>query len=206
MSLTFVLLVVFAYLMGSIPFGLLFGRIFADTDVRAYGSKNIGATNVNRILGRKLGAATLLSDILKSLLVVSFAYLLLRDQFLASLVGLAAVVGHCFPVFLKFQGGKGVATAFGAIFVISPWTAVVAMAVWLIVVRLSKISALGALLGGLTIPVGTFFDNGLGVSLVFLGVYLLLVYQHKENIERLRKGEEMGVGSEEPVSPEEPQE
>lgn len=187
-SLSFVLLLVFAYLLGAVPFGLLWGRIFADVDIRDFGSGNIGATNMNRILGKKLGAATLASDILKAVFVVVLAELFLRDKLQASLVGFAAIVGHCYPIYLKFKGGKGVATTFGTILVISPVTALVAAVIWIIVFRISKISALSALVAAIVIPFLLYFEQGLKVAEVFLLVVVLIFIRHKSNIQRIREG------------------
>src|SRR4051812_3810986 len=112
----FWLLIFFAYCLGGVPFGLLLGRIFADVDVREMGSGNIGATNVNRVLGRKLGAATLLCDVLKGVFCVLLGrFLLYNDTVDAAWIGFAAFMGHCFPIYLKFQGGKGVATMYGIV-------------------------------------------------------------------------------------------
>ncbi len=189
--MTFVLLMAFAYLLGGVPFGLLFGRMFADVDVRDFGSGNIGATNVNRVLGRKLGAATLAADVIKGLIPVGLALILLSDPLQQLWVGLAAVVGHIFPLYLKFQGGKGVATAFGVLTLLVPKSAFLGLLTWLVVVRLSKVSALGALSACLVIPAATFFIYAdLQISLLVLGLMILIVYRHKENIQRLRSGSE----------------
>lgn len=191
-SVTFALLLVFAYCVGAIPFGLLLGRLFADVDVRAHGSGNIGATNVNRVLGRKLGAATLGCDLLKGLFVVLLAKWLLPDDTVRhSWVALAAFVGHCFPIYLNFNGGKGVATTFGVLLPISAKTAFLAFFVWLFAARLSRISALGALSAAAVIPFSIFyFTRDVQIFLIFLIMMLVLVYRHKENIRRLKAGVE----------------
>lgn len=189
--MTFFFLISFAYLLGAVPFGLLFGRLFADVDVREFGSGNIGATNVNRVLGRKLGAATLLADVLKGIFPVLLAKLLDQDELSQLWIGVAAFVGHVFPIYLRFHGGKGVATAFGVILMTATWSGLVGLAVWLLVVRISKVSALGALVASVTIPIAAyFFESDWRRSLILLGMMALVVYRHKENIERLRKGAE----------------
>lgn len=189
--MTFVLLLVFAYFLGAVPFGLLFGRLFADVDVRDFGSKNIGATNVNRVLGRKLGALTLTADVLKGIFPAILARVLLGDLLLATWVGVAAFVGHIFPIYLRFHGGKGVATAFGVILTVAFWSGVVGLIVWILVVRISRVSALGALVASLTIPISSFFLlDDWRISAVLLGMMTLVIYRHKENIERLRTGTE----------------
>jgi len=192
--MTFPLLVIFAYFLGAVPFGLLFGRLFADIDVRDFGSKNIGATNVNRVLGRKLGALTLVADVLKGVLPTLMAIFLLPDSLQPVWVGVAAFVGHIFPVYLRFHGGKGVATAFGVILTVSFWSGLIGLLVWVLVVRISRVSALGALVASATIPITSFFlDNDWRLSLILLGMMILVIYRHKENIDRLRSGKEHGI-------------
>lgn len=193
MSLSFFLLILFAYFLGGVPFGLLWGRIFADVDIRQFGSGNIGATNVNRILGRKLGAATLLSDVLKAVVSVALAKLLLDSDLEACIVGLAAVIGHCYPIYLKFKGGKGVATSFGVVLMIAPLSGLAALGLWLLIYRLSKISALGALVSSAFIPVFSLIETSwnIGVSLCFVVLAIIVFIRHKENIERMRRGAEL---------------
>lgn len=190
-SVTFYLLIIFAYLIGSVPFGLLLGRVFADIDIRDHGSGNIGATNVNRVLGRKLGASTLLCDILKALGPTSLALFFLQDDILAAYVGLATIVGHCFPIFLKFRGGKGVATAFGTVSIVATIPAVIAFVVWMVVVRLTKISALGALVASISLPISVFLLEGSWELTIIVSVMVILVIsRHKSNIQRLWSGKE----------------
>ncbi|MGA0163150.1 MAG: glycerol-3-phosphate 1-O-acyltransferase PlsY [Bdellovibrionota bacterium] len=193
MSLSFFLLLMFAYLLGGVPFGLLWGRIFADIDVRDFGSGNIGATNVNRILGRKLGAATLLSDVLKSVLCVFLAKTFGMSIFEMALVGLAAVVGHCYPIYLRFRGGKGVATALGACLLITPIAAFVAVATWLFVFRMSRISALSALIAALILLLAALVETHWSISVgsVYLIMVIIILIRHKDNIQRMRKGVEL---------------
>ncbi len=193
MSLSFSLLLVFSYLLGGVPFGLLWGRIFADVDIRDHGSGNIGATNVNRILGRKLGAATLLSDVLKSIACVGLAKIFEMTAFESALVGLAAVVGHCYPVYLRFKGGKGVATALGACLLLVPWASLVAIGSWLVVFKISRISALSALVASGALFVAAIVETDFSVRMgaVFLVMVILIVVRHKDNIQRLKKGVEL---------------
>lgn len=189
--MTLSLLLLFAYFFGAVPFGLLLGRTFADVDVRSLGSGNIGATNVNRVLGRKLGVATLLCDILKSLFPCLLARLFLKEDFQVALVGLAAVVGHCFPIYLRFKGGKGVASAFGSFLVMAPFSAVVAILVWVIAFRISKVSAMGALTAAGVIPILIYFEKSASVALVSGAISFIVIVRHRENIERLRKSADL---------------
>ena len=160
MTITFLFLLVFSYFVGSIPFGLLFGRIFADVDVREFGSGNIGATNVNRVLGRKLGALTLLCDSLKGLIPTLVAAFLLQSQLDAAWIGISAFLGHIFPIYLRFQGGKGVATMFGVLFALSLPSGLIGLMTWLAGVKISKISSVGALTACAVIPVAVFLFEG----------------------------------------------
>lgn len=193
MSLSFFLLLIFAYLLGGVPFGLLWGRIFADIDVRNFGSGNIGATNVNRILGRKLGAATLLSDVMKAVLCVFLAKAFGMGVFETALVGLATVIGHCYPIYLRFQGGKGVATALGACLLITPIAAFVAVATWLFVFRISRVSALSALVAAFILLLTALIETQWSISVgsVYFIMVIIILIRHKDNIQRMRKGVEL---------------
>ncbi|MBU0482541.1 MAG: glycerol-3-phosphate 1-O-acyltransferase PlsY [Proteobacteria bacterium] len=187
-------LIIFSYLVGSIPFGLLYGKM-AGVDVRKDGSRNIGATNVNRLLGRKLGALTLISDALKGLLpmlvVAHFPGELPHREMVAMLSGTAALVGHCFPVYLKFQGGKGVATALGIYLYLAPLPTLGAMALFVITVRLSGYVSMGSLAASLVMPV-LLLLSGEGKPLVITAglIAAIIWFKHHENIRRLVKGEE----------------
>jgi glycerol-3-phosphate acyltransferase PlsY len=192
-SVTFYALLFFSYAIGAIPFGLLLGRLFSDVDIRSMGSGNIGATNVNRVLGRKLGAATLLCDILKGLLCVVLAKILLPgEELFQTWVGFAAFIGHCFPVYLKFKGGKGVATAFGVLVPLSPATAIAGLATWLVVAKISKTSSLGALVSSVLIPFYNFyFQSKFWMTMIVALMMAIVIIRHKENIQRLRAGAEL---------------
>ena len=191
--MTFTSLFLFSYFLGAIPFGLLLARFFADMDIRTAGSGNIGATNVNRVLGRKLGAATLLCDIVKGMVPVILARALLPGETEAQVwIGFAAFIGHCFPIYLKFRGGKGVATMFGVLAILSFFTALVTFAIWFVAARLSKISSLGALAAASLLPfVSYYFMGNLRVAFIFLLMTSILMYRHKDNIRRLREGKEV---------------
>lgn len=191
MSLSLFLLILFSYALGSVPFGLLLGRLFADVDIRNLGSGNIGATNINRILGKKLGAATLLCDVGKAVFPVFLAQAFFQSDFISSCVGAAAILGHCFPIYLKMKGGKGVASTFGVVLMVSPYAALVLLVSWFLAYRFSKISAVGALVATAIMPVAVFFETGIYSALVFSFIAVLIVWRHKENIERLRSGTEL---------------
>jgi glycerol-3-phosphate acyltransferase PlsY len=180
------------YLLGSIPFGVIITRAFAKKDVRALGSGNIGATNVARVAGKKLGAVVLLLDAAKGAAAVLLGLWLLPQAYaLHAGVGFAAFLGHVFPVWLRFRGGKGVATALGVLVVLLPASALVGLLVWGAIVLVTRISSLGSLAGGALATIAGFF-SGRPIEYPVLGVVLLLamLVTHRGNIERLLKNQE----------------
>jgi glycerol-3-phosphate acyltransferase PlsY len=186
-----ILLIVGGYLAGSIPTGVVLSRLFSARDIRAEGSGNIGATNVFRVLGLKLGVLTLLGDVLKGVLPVLAARTLLAHDAGVAWVAFFTFCGHLFPVFLTFRGGKGVATALGVFLVISPAMVACAAALFLGVVLKWKYVSLGSLTASLAMP---FLLGAAGYSLPFvilsLATACLIFYRHKDNIQRLRAGSE----------------
>ena len=184
-----------SYLAGSIPFGLLLGRLFAGVDVRAEGSGNIGATNVARTAGRRLGILTLLLDATKGGLAVGITAWLLgvhHDSGWPALAGLAAFLGHVFPVWLGFRGGKGVATAFGVFVVLTPWLAFVTTLVFGATFAWKKVVSVSSLAASVALAVGTAAVHGVTapVTRVALVVLALIVIRHRSNIRRMLRGEE----------------
>jgi acyl phosphate:glycerol-3-phosphate acyltransferase len=177
-------LVALAYLLGSVPFGLLISLLFAKRDVREVGSGNIGATNVVRAAGRWAGLATLLLDMAKGIAPTWLALYCFGLQW-AVLTGAAAFLGHLFPVYLGFRGGKGVATGFGVFVVLAPWAALVALATYLIVWRLTHVSAAGSLgsLGTAAVMIG--WRSPPPVVFLFAGVATLIVVRHRKNLMKL---------------------
>ena len=196
------------YLLGAIPFGLLLTRAAGLGDIRTIGSGNIGATNVLRTGNKKLAAATLLLDGAKGA-AGALAGLLLAGLFQGGLFqggvdgwqagmfagGLAAVLGHLFPVWLGFKGGKGVATGFGVLFAVSPLAGIGAGAVWLAVARLSKISSAGALSAFIAAPILTWFAAPPLLALLVLLIAALIFARHHANIRRLLAGTEPRIGA-----------
>ena len=179
--------IILAYFIGSISFGILLSKIFKIQDPRSFGSKNPGATNVMRS-GKKLAALlTLLGDMLKGTIVVLIAKLYLNPTFDQVLLIAAAVfLGHLFPIYHQFRGGKGVATALGVLLAIDIHIAILVLIIWLIVFLLSRISSLSAITAALCLPLITFFMH---VDQSFLWLTFLLsiflIYRHKENIKNL---------------------
>ena len=188
------LFLICAYLLGSVPFGLLFART-VGVDVRQSGSGNIGATNVGRLLGRKLGVLTLVADVGKGALPPLAAGWLFRDlanlELWLVLSGTAAFLGHLFPIYLRFKGGKGVATALGVFLVLSPWAVAVAVLVFGGSVLISGYVSVGSLMAAGLMPVTVWFLGGspLRVGLAMF-VALLIWLCHMDNIDRLLKGDE----------------
>lgn len=188
-------LVIFSYLVGSIPTGIIVARAWGKVDIAALGSGNIGATNVFRVLGKKLGAVTLLGDVAKGLLPALLGRALWGQKpLLLALISLAAFLGHLYPVYLKFSGGKGVATALGGFLGIAPMAAGVVFLIWLALVAVCKKVSLGSLVAALFLPVVLALMNYPLAYLALAGaVCLMIFYRHRENIARLLKGQEKSL-------------
>ncbi|SNB55344.1 acyl-phosphate glycerol-3-phosphate acyltransferase [Arboricoccus pini] len=183
---------VVAYLIGSIPFGFLITRLAGAGDIRTIGSGNIGATNVLRTGRKSLALLTLLADLLKGAVPVWVAFGLLGPE--AGLAaGAATVLGHCFPVWLSFKGGKGVATAAGVILALTPLVLVPILAVFIIVVWLTRYVSLGSMLAAALAPIVALLLGHEGPALLFLGLALLIVAKHGPNLGRLIGGTESKV-------------
>ena len=181
-----------AYLVGAIPFGYLIGRL-RGVDVRTVGSKNIGATNVYRTVGKKWGFLAFFCDFMKGF-VPSFAAMAYAkrtglDLNLAVYVGLACVIGHTLTVFMKFKGGKGVATAFGMMMALAPLPAALAFAVFVVTVWRSHYISLGSMLAAVTLAVAMWFLSPLlALRIIATLLAAFVIYKHKSNIQRLMNG------------------
>ncbi len=183
-----------SYLAGAVPFGLIVGKI-AGVDVRQHGSKNIGATNVSRLLGKKLGFCTLILDVLKGLIPMVVASKVLvgveNAQFYISACGVLAVVGHMFPVYLGFRGGKGVATGLGVFLFLSPLAICISLVIFVGAVALSGFVSVGSLAASALFPLWLFLFGEKTITIVAAGVVAMLIwFKHRENIARLLRGEE----------------
>jgi len=185
--------VAIGYFLGSIPFGLLLTRMIG-IDIRAVGSGNIGTTNVLRTGNKPLAAATLLLDAGKGAAAVLIGREL-GGETAAIIAGAAAFVGHCFPVWLGFRGGKGVATILGITLAAAPLAGLIALAVWLGGALLTRYSSVGGILAALACPLAVLGLTGdLGWAYALMALAMLLIYQHRENIARLRAGTESRIG------------
>ena len=179
---------IISYLMGSIPFGFLLTKFFLKKDIREIGSGNIGATNVLRTGNKLIGYATLLFDVIKAVLPVM--YVKINYPELIYISSLCAFLGHVFPVWLKFKGGKGVATYVGILFVINFFLGIIFCISWGIIFLISRYSSLSSLIGSLIIPVYIFFIGEFNNVFFFGIMFILIFYTHKENIKRLKNKEE----------------
>jgi acyl phosphate:glycerol-3-phosphate acyltransferase len=194
-------MLVAAYLLGSVPFAVIFSRLFGLQDPRTYGSGNPGATNVLRSGNKAAAALTLIGDAAKGWLAVWLAVHFKTNPLLVAGVAIAVFLGHLYPIFLKFKGGKGVATAFGIMVAIEPFLALATMATWIIMAVFFRFSSLAALTCAVFAPVYYFFGGMLvwkshlpiGAALIVIALFLL--YRHKANIHRLIAGTEPRIGN-----------
>jgi acyl phosphate:glycerol-3-phosphate acyltransferase len=198
-----IVLLLIAYLIGSIPTAVWLSKHFFDVDIREYGSGNAGATNIFRTLGKKWGIAVMLIDMLKGLIAIKLVWLmpfyadhdLLRMSLQIGL-GLAAVLGHIFPIWADFKGGKGVATIFGLVLGITPWTAIYCGAIFVAVLYFTRFVSLSSILASMAFPIFILlifnFDNHL-YRVFAVAVALMVILTHQKNIARLIRGNENKV-------------
>ena len=182
------LIILVSYLFGSIPFGLLLTKIFLKKDIREIGSGNIGATNVLRAGNKILGYSTLVLDILKAVLPILYIKFFMNDYLYIS--ALSIFIGHVFPIWLKFKGGKGVASYLGILCCLDIFTALIFGVVWIFIFILFKFSSLSSLLASLTIPIFQFFYNSNSDYYFYFMMFILIFFTHRENIKRLRNNTE----------------
>ncbi len=179
---------IFSYLMGSIPFGLILTKIFLKKDIRNIGSGNIGATNVLRTGNKTIGYATLSLDILKAVTPVIFVKIYHTD--LLYLASLCAFIGHVFPIWLKFKGGKGVATYVGILFAINIYFGIIFALSWFIIFVITKFSSLSSLTASISVPVYLVVTSQFNDIFFFIIMFVLIFFTHRENIKRLKNKEE----------------
>jgi glycerol-3-phosphate acyltransferase PlsY len=199
----YIFLIILSYLTGAFPSAVLIGKIFFKTDVREFGSGNAGATNTFRVLGKKAGIPVLILDIFKGWLAVNYIFFIsslsnnLDLVFEQQLVfGIAAVIGHLFPIYTGFRGGKGIATLLGLLVGIQPIAALMSSLVFIIVFFISRYVSLSSIFAAIAFPIIIYFlSDSTDVSLIIFSIFvpLLSIITHQKNIERLLKGEEVKV-------------
>lgn len=184
-----------AYLLGSLPFGYILGLLFKRIDIRTFGSGNIGTTNVIRLLGWRGGLLVFILDAAKGAGAVLLARALTPDTAFHLAAAFAALLGHCFPVFLGFRGGKGAATGIGVLFPLAGWLAALLLLIFAVVIGATRYVSLGSMIGALSLPF-FFYFFGYDAPYIYFGAAtaLLLIGRHHANIGRLLKGEEPKIG------------
>ena len=184
-------LVIAAYLIGSIPMGLIFGKLFWKKDLRQYGSHNIGATNAWRVLGRKAGLLIFIFDFLKGQLGVLLGACMFASPGAMVVGGLFAMLGHMFPIFIGFKGGKGVATGLGVIASLMPKVTLIVMIVWLVLTLITRYVSVASIVAAVLTPIlAAVFNEPLIYFLFGLVAAVVIVFRHRENIQRLKAGRE----------------
>lgn len=187
---------VIAYLIGAIPTGVILSKLFGRGDLQRQGSKNIGATNVSRVMGKKWGILTLLGDVLKGMIAVwigqwGLSGFSVSTEYPLAVVAFGAFLGHCFPVYLSFKGGKGVATALGIFLVISPLVVLLVIPIFMVTTYIGKFVSLGSMVSAVSFPfLLGWFHYPTGTVVLSLFIALVIILKHHENIKRIIRGEE----------------
>ncbi|EHL7258251.1 glycerol-3-phosphate 1-O-acyltransferase PlsY [Staphylococcus pseudintermedius] len=184
-----ILLFIVSYLIGSIPSGYLIGKIFFKKDIRKYGSGNMGATNSFRVLGKPAGFAVTFFDIFKGFIVV-FLLVLFNVEIHGLLVGIFAILGHVYPIYLKFRGGKAVATSAGVMLAVNPILLLILAAIFFAILKLTKYVSLSSIIAAICCVIGSFFVSDYIMLITSFVVAILLIYRHMSNIKRIIKGTE----------------
>ena len=177
-----------SYLMGSIPFGLILTKLFLNKDIRKIGSGNIGATNALRTGNKLIGYSTLILDIAKAIIPVIYVKFNYPD--LIYIASLCAFLGHVFPIWLKFKGGKGVATYVGILFSINIILGFIFVASWVLIFLLSKYSSLSSIIGSISVPIYILITGQINDAIFFAIMFILIFFTHRENVKRLKNKEE----------------
>ena len=189
-------LILLAYFFGSLNSSIIFSKILKLKDPREYGSKNPGATNILRSGNKTLALATLIFDMLKGFLPVFVAFFFIEDQIYIQIIGLCSILGHIFPIYYKFKGGKGVATSFGVILAFDIILGFICLLTWLITAFLFRYSALSAIVSFALLPIYTWFSyEKIITTSLFLILAIIVIYMHKTNIKNLLNNKETKIGS-----------
>lgn len=186
-----VVLMIVAYILGSIPNALWIGKVFKGIDVREHGSKNTGSTNAARVLGAKLGVLTLILDISKGAIPTLIATMLLDSSISVILVGICAILGHSFSIFMKFKGGKAVATTVGVFIVLVPGAILLAAVIFFLVFGITRYVSLSSMIGAISLPIWIIlFYKNIPLTIFGIIIAILIIVRHKSNIQRLLNGTE----------------
>ena len=186
-----VVLMIIAYILGSIPNALWIGKVFKGIDVREHGSKNTGSTNAARVLGAKLGILTLILDISKGAIPTLIATMLLDSSISVILVGICAILGHSFSIFMKFKGGKAVATTVGVFIVLVPGAILLAAVIFFLVFGITRYVSLSSMIGAISLPIWIIlFYKNIPLTIFGIIIAILIIVRHKSNIQRLLNGTE----------------
>lgn len=197
--LAYVIVLIIAYLIGSVSFSVIFSRKFAGFDVRDKGSNNAGTTNVLRTVGKKAAALTLICDILKGVIAVLVAMLVgvickeANMEILKYLAGLMAIVGHTFPIFFEFRGGKGVATSLGVLLTVDPKIGLICLIFAIILIAITRMVSVGSILSAILFPILTMFigsNKNFGTIIISILIALFVIFNHRKNIQRIKDGTE----------------
>lgn len=195
----YLLILLLSYFIGSISFSVIFSRKFAGFDVREKGSKNAGTTNVLRNVGKKAAAMTLICDILKGLISVVIAGIIAKIwegtnvELMQYIAGFGAILGHTYPIFFEFRGGKGVATTIGVLLMLNPQVALICLVFGIILIAITKMVSVGSILSAILYPILIMFIGEkviLNIFLVSVLTSLLIIFNHRENIKRIKEGTE----------------
>ncbi len=189
------LVLIFSYLLGSIPNGYIFGMKFAGKDIRNFGSGNVGATNVARVAGYKIGLLVAILDIAKGYISVLIAQYFLLPEYSMTFVFIAAIlaiIGHNWSIFLSLNGGKGVATSVGIILRLFPYSLLILFIVWIVMIVLTKMVSVGSILGAVSLPISVAFIYSTGTPYIIFSsiITLLIIFSHRSNIKRIINGNE----------------
>ena len=186
-----VVLMIVAYILGSIPNALWIGKVFKGIDVREHGSKNTGSTNAARVLGAKLGILTLILDISKGAIPTLIATMLLESSISVILVGICAILGHSFSIFMKFKGGKAVATTVGVFIVLVPGAILLAAVIFFLVFGITRYVSLSSMIGAISLPIWIIiFYKNIPLTIFGIIIAIFIIVRHKSNIQRLLNGTE----------------
>tara|TARA_B100001996_G_scaffold185058_1_gene141555 strand:+ start:2375 stop:2980 length:606 start_codon:yes stop_codon:yes gene_type:complete len=189
-------LIIISYIIGSVNSSIVFSKIYKLPDPREYGSKNPGATNILRSGNKILALTIVIFDILKGFLPVVIAYYFIKEDVYVQIIGVIAVIGHIYPIFYKFKGGKGVATSFGAILAFDFILGLICLMTWIITAFLFRYSALSAIVSFTFLPIYTWLSyENYTITSIYLILAIVVIYKHKTNIKNLLNNEETKIGS-----------